>query len=74
MKVSVLDVDEPPKFHPLSGIIEVSEDAHIGSVIGAITATDPDKANNSIRYHAERRACERFPARVEDFLLCACLG
>ncbi|KAM8946522.1 cadherin-22 [Pelodytes ibericus] len=50
VKVSVLDIDEPPKFHPLDGVIEVSEDAHIGSVIGAITAIDPDKANNPIRY------------------------
>ncbi|XP_075702834.1 cadherin-22 isoform X1 [Rhinoderma darwinii] len=54
VKVSVLDVDEPPKFHALSRIIEVSEDAHVGSVIGAITATDPDKANNSIRYKLDK--------------------
>ncbi|XP_053309593.1 cadherin-22 isoform X2 [Spea bombifrons] len=50
VKVSVLDVDEPPRFEPLDGVIEVSEDAHIGSVIGAVTAVDPDKANNPIRY------------------------
>ncbi|OCT60491.1 cadherin-22-like [Xenopus laevis] len=54
VKVSVLDVDEPPKFHPLDGIIEVPEDAHIGSVIGAITAIDPDKANNPISYTLNR--------------------
>lgn len=49
VKVSVQDVDEPPKFHPLSGVIEVSEDAHIGLVVVVITASDPDKANNSVR-------------------------
>ncbi|XP_004918688.1 cadherin-22 isoform X1 [Xenopus tropicalis] len=56
IKVTVLDVDEPPKFHPLDGIIEVQEDAHIGSVIGAITAIDPDKANNPISYTLDRNS------------------
>ncbi|XP_075427903.1 cadherin-22 isoform X4 [Ascaphus truei] len=50
VRVSVLDVDEPPKFHPPEEVIEVPEDAQIGSVVGAITARDPDDANNPIRY------------------------
>ncbi|XP_072259906.1 cadherin-22 isoform X2 [Pyxicephalus adspersus] len=54
VKVSVLDVDEPPKFHPLSGVIDVPEDAHIGSVVVVITASDPDKVNNSVRYSLDK--------------------
>lgn len=49
VRVSVLDVDEPPEFRPPSDLMEVQEDAHIGSVVGVVTALDPDTANRPVR-------------------------
>lgn len=49
VRVSVLDVDEPPEFRPPSNLMEVQEDAHIGSVVGVVTALDPDTANHPVR-------------------------
>ncbi|OXB57610.1 hypothetical protein ASZ78_010572 [Callipepla squamata] len=34
VRVSVLDVDEPPEFWPPSNTMEVQEDAHVGSIVG----------------------------------------
>ncbi|XP_030389157.1 cadherin-22 isoform X2 [Gopherus evgoodei] len=50
VRVSVLDVDEPPEFRPPSDLMEVQEDAYVGSVVGVVTALDPDAANNPVRY------------------------
>lgn len=49
VRVSVLDVDEPPEFRPPSNLMEVQEDAHVGSVVGVVTALDPDTANHPVR-------------------------
>lgn len=49
VRVSVLDVDEPPEFRPPSDLMEVQEDAHVGSVVGVVTALDPDTANHPVR-------------------------
>ncbi|KAM8995600.1 cadherin-22 isoform 3-T7 [Ara ararauna] len=54
VRVSVLDVDEPPEFQPPSDLMEVQEDAHIGSVVGVVTALDPDTANRPVRYAIDR--------------------
>ncbi|NXL91401.1 CAD22 protein, partial [Alectura lathami] len=54
VRVSVLDVDEPPEFWPPSNMMEVQEDAHVGSVVGVVTALDPDKANHPVRYAIDR--------------------
>nr|XP_005304884.1 cadherin-22 isoform X4 [Chrysemys picta bellii] len=54
VRVSVLDVDEPPEFRPPSDLIEVQEDAYVGSVVGVVTALDPDAANNPVRYAIDR--------------------
>ncbi|KAM9527867.1 cadherin-22 isoform 3-T5 [Guaruba guarouba] len=54
VRVSVLDVDEPPEFQPPSDLMEVQEDAHIGSVVGVVTALDPDTANHPVRYAIDR--------------------
>ncbi|NXN44685.1 CAD22 protein, partial [Rhinoptilus africanus] len=54
VRVSVLDVDEPPEFRPPSNLMEVQEDAHIGSVVGIVTALDPDTANHPVRYAIDR--------------------
>uniref|UniRef100_A0A8D2P5M2 Cadherin-22 n=1 Tax=Zosterops lateralis melanops TaxID=1220523 RepID=A0A8D2P5M2_ZOSLA len=49
VRVSVLDVDEPPEFRPPSNLMEVQEDAHVGSIVGVVTALDPDTANHPVR-------------------------
>ncbi|XP_074825789.1 cadherin-22 isoform X3 [Natator depressus] len=54
VRVSVLDVDEPPEFQPTSDLMEVQEDAYVGSVVGVVTALDPDAANNPVRYAIDR--------------------
>ncbi|KAM6457656.1 cadherin-22 isoform 2-T2 [Liasis olivaceus] len=51
--VSVLDVDEPPEFQPPSGLLEVQEDALVGSLVGVVTAMDPDAASRPVRYALE---------------------
>ncbi|KAL0200774.1 hypothetical protein M9458_003961, partial [Cirrhinus mrigala] len=42
VRVSVEDVDEPPQFEKISYILEVKEDAAVGTVIGSVSAVDPD--------------------------------
>ncbi|NXA55990.1 CAD22 protein, partial [Nothocercus julius] len=54
VRVSVLDVDEPPEFRPPSDLMEVQEDAHVGSIVGVVTALDPDTANHPVRYAIDR--------------------
>ncbi|OXB79288.1 UNVERIFIED_CONTAM: hypothetical protein H355_013209 [Colinus virginianus] len=54
VRVSVLDVDEPPEFWPPSNTMEVQEDAHVGSIVGVVTALDPDTANHPVRYAIDR--------------------
>uniref|UniRef100_A0A4X2LAH0 Cadherin domain-containing protein n=2 Tax=Vombatus ursinus TaxID=29139 RepID=A0A4X2LAH0_VOMUR len=49
VRVTVMDVDEPPEFRPPSGLMEVQEDAQIGSIVGVVTALDPDAANRPVR-------------------------
>uniref|UniRef100_A0A3Q3LI75 Cadherin domain-containing protein n=1 Tax=Labrus bergylta TaxID=56723 RepID=A0A3Q3LI75_9LABR len=47
--VSVEDVDEPPLFDLEAYIIELPEDAEIGTVLKTVSARDPDAANNTVR-------------------------
>ncbi|XP_021094667.1 cadherin-22 isoform X2 [Heterocephalus glaber] len=54
VRVSVTDVDEPPEFRPPSGLLEVQEDAQVGSLVGVVTARDPDAANRPVRYAIDR--------------------
>lgn len=49
VRVAVIDVDEPPEFQPPSGLLEVQEDAQVGSLVGVVTARDPDAANRPVR-------------------------
>jgi hypothetical protein len=49
VKISVEDVDEPPVFSKLSYLMEVDEDVKEGSIIGQVTAYDPDAMNNIIK-------------------------
>lgn len=47
--VSVEDVDEPPLFDSPAYLLELSEDAEIGTVVKTVSARDPDSANNTVR-------------------------
>uniref|UniRef100_H0VTP9 Cadherin-12 n=1 Tax=Cavia porcellus TaxID=10141 RepID=H0VTP9_CAVPO len=50
LKIIVGDVDEPPLFSMPSYIMEVYENAKIGTTVGTVLAQDPDSANSLVRY------------------------
>ncbi|KAK3559712.1 hypothetical protein QTP86_017701 [Hemibagrus guttatus] len=50
VKVSVEDVNEPPVFKRPVYMLEVKEDAQIGTIIGAVSAVDPDTNRKPVRY------------------------
>ncbi|XP_077209503.1 cadherin-18 isoform X3 [Paroedura picta] len=50
LKISVGDVDEPPVFTMTPYVMDVYENAKIGTIVGTVTAQDPDSANNVVRY------------------------
>ncbi|XP_004076995.2 cadherin-5 [Oryzias latipes] len=54
--VEVTDVDEPPVFSETVYTFKVLEE-HIVDQIGIIKASDPDRANKSIRYSIEEEGC-----------------
>ncbi|MBN3272715.1 CADH6 protein, partial [Polyodon spathula] len=54
VKITVEDVDEPPVFERASYIMEVKEDASIGTMIGAVIAADPDATKSPVRYSIDR--------------------
>ncbi|XP_067314861.1 cadherin-22-like [Pseudorasbora parva] len=55
VRVSVLDVDEPPIFIPPTGtIMEVQEDARLGAMVGIVTAKDPDMDDVPVRFSIDR--------------------
>ncbi|MBN3319327.1 CADH6 protein, partial [Atractosteus spatula] len=54
VKITVEDVDEPPNFERASYIMDVKEDAVNGTVIGSVSAEDPDITNSAIRYSIDR--------------------
>lgn len=49
VRISVEDVDEPPLFDKDSYLMEVKEDAAVGTAVGSVRATDPDKARSVVR-------------------------
>ncbi|XP_026857029.2 cadherin-12a [Electrophorus electricus] len=55
LRVSVLDVEEPPAFSQGSYGMEAYEDSPVGSIIGAVTAEDLDAGDSPIRYSIEWR-------------------
>ncbi|MBN3324177.1 CADH7 protein, partial [Atractosteus spatula] len=61
VNITVEDVDEPPIFtSPLNKMI-VSEAAKVGTIIGTVSAHDPDASNSPIRYSIDRNTdLERF--------------
>lgn len=49
IRVSVEDVDEPPQFEKINYILEVKEDAAVGTVIGSVSAVDPDILRSPVK-------------------------
>ncbi|XP_016329829.1 cadherin-6-like isoform X1 [Sinocyclocheilus anshuiensis] len=54
IRVSVEDVDEPPQFEKVSYLMEVKEDAAVGTVIGSVSAVDPDIRRSPVKYSIDR--------------------
>ncbi|KAK6292890.1 hypothetical protein J4Q44_G00363910 [Coregonus suidteri] len=54
LKITVGDVDEPPVFSMDYYIMDVYENARIGTEVGAVTARDPDSKNSPVRYFIDR--------------------
>lgn len=50
IKIIVEDVDEPPVFERASYVMEVKEDAAKNTIIGSVSASDPDDKNSLVRY------------------------
>ncbi|TRY87445.1 hypothetical protein DNTS_025521, partial [Danionella cerebrum] len=48
LRVTVGDVDEPPLFSMDYYIMEVFENARVGTEVGAVTARDPDSKNSPV--------------------------
>lgn len=49
VKVSVLDVDEPPVFVQPSYSLEAYEDTPPGTIVGSVTAQDLDARSSAVR-------------------------
>ncbi|XP_078275493.1 cadherin-12-like isoform X1 [Rhinoraja longicauda] len=54
IKITILDVDEPPIFSRSSYVMDVYEDTNVGSIIGAVTAQDSDVSNSPVRYSIDK--------------------
>ncbi|XP_062355532.1 cadherin-6 isoform X2 [Cinclus cinclus] len=54
VRIQVEDVDEPPMFSRPAYIMEVKEDVPLNSVIGTVTAQDPDAVKNPVKYSVDR--------------------
>lgn len=49
VSVQVMDVNEPPTFHPRSFVVSELDGAGPGIQLGTFNATDPDRAAGRIR-------------------------
>ncbi|XP_075399108.1 cadherin-12 isoform X2 [Tenrec ecaudatus] len=56
VKISVLDVDEPPVFSKPLYTMEVYEDTPVGTIIGAVTAEDLDVGSSAVRYFIDGKS------------------
>lgn len=54
VKVAVEDENEPPIFQRSSYLMEVYENAAVGTIIGAVSAMDPDNSRSPVRYSVDR--------------------
>lgn len=50
VKINVEDADEPPVFTSENYVMEIAEGAVSGSLVGIITARDPDADDCPVRY------------------------
>uniref|UniRef100_A0A8B9FWT6 Cadherin 19 n=1 Tax=Amazona collaria TaxID=241587 RepID=A0A8B9FWT6_9PSIT len=50
VKINVEDADEPPVFTMENYVMEIAEGAISGSLVGVVTARDPDDDNSPVRY------------------------
>ncbi|XP_029317550.1 LOW QUALITY PROTEIN: cadherin-8 [Cottoperca gobio] len=68
VKIVVEDSDEPPVFFKPVYLLEVNENAPINTVIGTVTARDPDSSGSLVRYFIDRHTdLERqFNINVDD--------
>ncbi|XP_072237102.1 cadherin-8 isoform X2 [Leuresthes tenuis] len=68
MKIVVEDSDEPPVFSKPVYLLKVNENAPINTVIGTVTARDPDASGSLVRYFIDRHTdLERqFNINVDD--------
>ncbi|KAE8297420.1 Cadherin-8 Precursor [Larimichthys crocea] len=68
VKIVVEDSDEPPVFSKPMYFLEVNENAPINTVIGTVTARDPDSSGSLVRYFIDRHTdLERqFNINVDD--------
>ncbi|XP_046898055.1 cadherin-8 [Hypomesus transpacificus] len=68
VKIAVEDSDEPPIFSKATYVLEVDENAPINTVIGTVTARDPDVTASLVRYFIDRHTdLERqFNINVDD--------
>ncbi|XP_068597968.1 cadherin-8 [Brachionichthys hirsutus] len=68
VKIVVEDSDEPPVFSKPAYSLEVNENAPINTVIGTVTARDPDSLGSVVRYFIDRHTdLERqFDINVDD--------
>ncbi|XP_056155024.1 cadherin-18 isoform X3 [Lampris incognitus] len=55
LKITVGDVDEPPVFTMDYYIMDVYENALIGTEVGTVTARDPDSRNSPVRYFMDSK-------------------
>ncbi|XP_066508066.1 cadherin-7-like isoform X2 [Hoplias malabaricus] len=61
VKLVVNNVDEPPVFSTPLSRMTISEAAKVGTIIGTVSALDPDSTNSPIRYSIDRNTdLERF--------------
>ncbi|XP_062426060.1 cadherin-19 isoform X3 [Rhea pennata] len=54
VKINVEDADEPPVFTSENYVMEIAEGAMSGSLVGAVTARDPDNDDSPVRYSIVR--------------------
>ncbi|KAL7984575.1 hypothetical protein Chor_003145 [Crotalus horridus] len=60
LKIVIGDVDEAPLFTLPTYVMEVYENAKIGTTVGTVTAQDPDSANNLVRYFIDYNTEDRY--------------
>lgn len=49
VRIAVEDEDEPPLFDKASYLMEVKEDAAVGTALGSVSAIDPDGARSIVK-------------------------